>query len=301
MNDLRCDTLKRIKTTDNQQFSTKDHFHQLEADKCQSGNITLKSLDASPFNGSSAIDYEYSRSLKEHKQYFVDHATNRRPCDPYAMNGDKMANHSHEGFVTDYDDAISMNGDNSKDYIVSSSGAATGAGINNNSDNGRTNHRNAKRKHLNDNSGDGDNGNAIHKIYKNNCGDAAAMMPNKFDYMNNFDGGIRPRSFDEMQNDEHQRMIEAAENEYRVGAGAGPSSDDMNGGRCTDDTNGNIINVNYASSDDLNQTNTSEHDDKNLSGSDDETGGKLFSLNLIRSRQTVQTEQRQHKCQTHLN
>lgn len=283
MNDLRCDTLKRIKTTDNQQFSTKEHFNQLEADKCQSGNITLKSLDGSSFNGSSAVEYEYNRSLKEHKQYFIDHATNRRPCDPYAMNGDKMANHSHEGFVTDYDDAISMNGDNSKDYIVSSSGGATGTSINNNSDNGRTNHRNAKRKHLNDNGGDGDNGNAIHKIYKNNCGDTAAIMPNKFDYMNNFDGGIRPRSFDEMQNEEHKRMIEAAENEYRVGGGAGPSSDGMNGGgRCTDDNNGNIINVNYASSDDLNQTNTSEHDDKNLSGSDDETGGKfIFDLNLI--------------------
>lgn len=285
MNDLRCDTLKRIKTTDNQQYSTKEHFHQLEADKCQSGNITLKSLDASSFNGSSAGigDYEYTRSLKEHKQYFIDHATNRRPCDPYAINGDKLVNHSHEGFVTDYDDAISMNGDNSKDYMVSSSSGGGSAGINNNSDNGRTNHRNAKRKHLNDNNGggsggggDGDNGNAIHKIYKNNCSDATAMMPTKFDYMNNFDGGIRPRSFDEMQNEEHQRMIEATENEYRVGGGAGPSSDDMNGGRCTDDNNGNMINVNYASSDDLNQTNTSEHDEKNLSGSDDESGGKRF-------------------------
>lgn len=289
MNDLRCDTLKRIKTTDNQQFSTKEHFHQLEADKCQSGNITLKSLDASPFNGSSVGDYEYSRSLKEHKQYFLDHATNRRACDPYAINGDKVVNHSHEGFVTDYDDAISMNGDNSKDYIVSSSGGGGGSAgnggtamnNNNNSDNGRTNHRNAKRKHLNANGNDGDGGNAIHKMYKkNNCGDSAAMMPNKFDYMNNFDGGIRPRSFDEMQNEEHQRMIEAAENEYRVGGGAGPSSDDINGGRCSDDNNGNMINVNYASSDDLNQTNTSEHDEKNLSGSDDESGGKVYLLSL---------------------
>lgn len=270
MNDLRCDTLKRIKATDNQQFSTKEHFHQLEADKCQSSNNTLKSLGGASFNGGSigAVDYEYGRSLKEHKQYFIDHATNRRSCDPYAINGDKLLNHSHEGFVNDYDDAISMNGDNSKDYIVT-----TGPRINNNSDNGRTNlQRNAKRKHLSDSGGDGDNGNAaIHKIYKNNCGDATAMMP---DYMNNFDGGIRPRSFDEMQNNEHHRMIEAAENEYRVGAGAGPSSDDINGGRCTDDNNGNMINVNYASSDDLNQTNTSEHDDKNLSESDDESGGK---------------------------
>lgn len=280
VNELRCDTLKRIKTTDNQQFSTKEHFHQLEADKCQSGNITLKSLDTSSFNGSSIADYEYERSLKEHKQYFIDHATNRRPCDPYAaINGDKLVNHSHEGFVTDYDDAISMNGDNDN---VSSSGGTSGTPMNNNSDNnGRTNHRNVKRKHLNDNndggSGGSDNGNAIHKIYKNNCGDATAMMPNKFDYMNNFNGSIRTRSFDEMQNDEHQRMIEAAENEYRVGGvGAGPLSDDIvNGSRCTDDNNGNMINANYASSDDLNQTNTSEHDDKNMSGSDDESGGKL--------------------------
>lgn len=285
VNDLRCDTLKRIKTTDNQQFSTKDHFHQLEADKCQSGNITLKSLDASSFNGSpgGAGEYEYSRSLKEHKQYFIDHTTNRRPpCDPYGINGDKLVNHSHEGFVTDYDDAVSLNGDNSKDYIVSSSGGGGGAPtMNNNSDSGRTiSHRSAKRKHLNENAaGDGDNGNAIHKIYKTNCGDATAMMSNKFDYMNNFDGAIRPRSFDEMQNDEHQRMIEAADNEYRVGAGTGPSADDMNGGRCPDDNNGNMINVNYASSDDLNQTNTSEHDDKNLSGSDDESGGKSLTSN----------------------
>lgn len=313
VNDLRCDTLKRIKTTDNQQFSTKEHFHQLEADKCQSGNIALKSLDGGSFNGASAdaADYKYSRSLKEHKQYFIDHATNRRPCDPYAaINGDKLVNHSHEGFVTDYDDAISMNGDNSKDYMVSSSGggggSAGGPGMNNNSDNGRTSHRNAKRKHLSDNGGDVDNGNAIHKIYKNNCGDATAMMANKFDYMNNFDGGIRPRSFDEMQNEEHQRMIEAAENEYRVGGGAGPSSDGMNGGRCADDNNGNTANVNYASSDDLNQTNTSEHDDKNLSGSDDESGGTIHNM-LIHSQFTFLPTQvlmgernPENKCQRRL-
>lgn len=271
MNDLRCDTLKRIKSSDNQQYSTKEHFHQLDTvDKCQSGgNIT------SSFNGSTVgvVDYDYNnhRALKEPKPYFIDHATNRMPS--YAVNGDKLVNHSHEGFVTDYDDTISMNGDNSKEYIVSSSGNNGGnvVGTNNNMDNGRTNHRNAKRKHLNDGSGGGGGGDDAHKMYKNNCGDTTAMMPNKFDYMSNFDGsGIRPRSFDEIQN---ERMMEATENEYRIGGNAETSVDDMNGGRCTDERNGNMIN--YASSDDLNQTNTSEHDEKNLSASDDESGGKF--------------------------
>lgn len=247
--ELRGASIKRIKETDNQ------HFIQLEADKCQSNQTTS-------FDGSTnATEFDYSRSLKEHRTYFGDHPTNRlRSCDPYSVGVDKL-NSSHESIVSigGYDDSTPMNGDN---------GSALSRGT--------------KRRHTNDKiSIDDDNSEeATAKAYKNNCNDG--MLSNRFDYVGNFDvngGSIRARNFDEMQSDEHQRLIDTNNSEYRDAGGSGAMTDD---GRCgatagaiaVDDNNGNHINVNYASSDDLNQTNTSEHDDKNLSGSDDESGGK---------------------------
>lgn len=245
------DSLRRIKEADNQHL-TKDHFVQLEADKCQSG--------AAAFDASA--EYDYARSAKEQRQYF-DHS-NRRICDPYgaANNNTEKLSGSQDAasLVSDYDDSASVNGDNSKDFVVSYGGDVDSA----------RSVRNNKRKHSTENAGDGD---VTNKMYKNSVSDAMQAMPGKFDYMNSFDGGIRARSFDEIQGEEHQRMIGAAEGDYRGGgAGAGAMNDDS---RCNDDNNGNHINVNYASSDDLNQTNTSEHDDKNLSGSDDENGGEF--------------------------
>lgn len=253
VNDLRSDALKRIKASDNQ-LIMKEHLIRLENDKCQSNQ---------------GLHYDYNHSggaLKDHKPYFMEdsyYSTEQRTrsCNPYSMaagdsvngsigptndgstNNNQIGNNatdkqnqnaSHDSYANDYDDSISMNGDNSKDYLVTSSG---GSG---NSDHIKT-HRNIKRT--------------------------------KFDYLNSFDA-IRPRNIDEMQNDEHQRLIDGSNNDYRVNV-----PNDNNQGGSSDD-NGTNINVNYASSDDLNQTNTSEHDDKNLSGSDDESGGNYF-LHLL--------------------
>lgn len=258
MNDLRSDSIKRIKETDNQHL-TKDHFVQLEADKCQSGAAAV-----------TAAEYDYNRSAKEHRQYFIDHM-NRRICDPYGIannNTEKLNNSQDAGsLISDYDDSISINGDNSKDFVMSyGGGGVSGSGTD--ADGNRL-VRNHKRKHSTENTIDSD---VTTKIYKNSINDVMQTMPNKFDYMNNFDGNIRARNFEEIQNDEHHRMIGGAtENDYRnSNSGTTTINDDS---RCNDDNNGNHINVNYASSDDLNQTNTSEHDDKNMSGSDDENGG----------------------------
>lgn len=283
VNDLRSDALKRIRASDNQ-LITKEHFIRLEADKCQSGSAYDQSTSG------PVTDYDYTpnvAALKEHKSYFMEKSyynsdQRNRPCiDSYGGGGggggvgvdgsngsigtnvNDKNNHSHEN---DFDESVSMNGDN---YLVSSSGGV------NNTDNNRLNstHRNAKRKHAKDDAGaDSENNSVFHKMYKNNCGD---IMQNKFEYLSNFDG-IRPRNIDEMQNDDHHRMVDGSDGDYRN------MNNDMNSNRCGggggggggSDDGATNINVNYASSDDLNQTNTSEHDDKNLSGSDDENGGK---------------------------
>lgn len=295
VNDLRSDALKRIRASDNQ-LITKEHFIRLEADKCQSGSVYDQSIS------DPVADYDYggqNATLKEHKSYFMEKSyynsdQRSRPCDAYTMDGSNgnmaagntnsntMANanananagdknnHSHEN---DFDESVSMNGDN---YLVSSSGSVS------NTDNNRlhSTHRNAKRKHAKDDTaGDSDNNSVFHKMYKNSCGD---MMQNKFEYLSNFDG-IRPRNIDEMQNeDHHHRMGDGSDADYRNMSG------DMNANRCgagSDDGGGGggstNINVNYASSDDLNQTNNSEHDDKNLSGSDDESGGNFLTFFLF--------------------
>lgn len=269
-NELRSDALKRIRASDNQ-LITKEHFTRMDVDKCQTG-IAYDQSASGPI-----VEYDYSpnAAMKEQKSYFMDKSyynpdQRNRPCDAYVVDGSNGTgppnsapnstdknNHSHEN---DFDDSVSMNGDS---YVVSSSASTDHNRLNSGG------HRSAKRKHGKDESGpagDSDANTVFHKMYKNNCGD---MMQNKFDYLNNFDG-IRPRNIDEMQ-------VDATDADYRN------MSSDMNSGRCgggSDDGAANI-NVNYASSDDLNQTNTSELDDKNLSGSDDESGGKncnhLFS------------------------
>lgn len=265
-------------------------MNQLDSDKYHANYIShLKSLDASSFDSASATaDFDYVRQIKETKQYFIDsnygsNTTNHRepPCDTYDCSSDKNTDKNgqqvHDGYVNDYDDSQSMNGDNSKDLLVTSSGAG---GNRSDTDGG------VKRKHFDDIIVDSDN-NDIHKMYKSGCGDAgtvpaaAGMGPNKFDYMKGFDG-IRPRSFEEIQSDEHHRLVAVSSGGGGVGGGgAGDyrvnSSDEQVGNRCNEDSTANIS-VSYASSDDLNQTNASEHDDKNLSGSDDEGGGEFFDL-----------------------
>lgn len=289
VNDLRSDALKRIRASDNQ-LITKEHFIRLEADKCQSvGNVYDQS--------GPVTDFDYSPnaagSLKEHKSYFMEKSyynsdQRNRPCDSYGSGGggggsidgsngnigsisnaNDKNNHSHH--ENDFDESISMNGDN---YLVSSSGNVS------NTDNNRLNsttHRNAKRKHAKDDSNaEGDNNSVFHKMYKNNCGD---IMQSKFEYLSSFDG-IRPRNIDEMQNDDHHRMVDGSDNDYRSMSGDLNANRGVGGGNGSSDDGATNINVNYASSDDLNQTNTSEHDDKNLSGSDDESGGKYINCSF---------------------
>lgn len=324
--DLRCSStqLKRTKSSvDNHNHHQHHHFMQLDAsggDKCPDTNV----------HSSGASEYEYVRALKENKQYFLESAYNNavqqrqrnaaggEHCgsvgsDSYDFNSgggpDKnydRNNHLQHSYVNDYDDSLSMNGDSSKDLLISSSGNGSASGgnsgnnnnnnnINNNETNGTM--RSTKRKHFNSDDDnihvDSDNNDNLHKIYKNNCGDsmtttsstsapsvATSLVQNKFDYMKNFDS-IRARSFDEIPNDErHHHLLGATStSDYRIN-----SSDDLNSGnsRCNDDGGGGVNSgsINYASSDDLNQTNASEHDDKNMSGSDDESGGGSYSYLL---------------------
>lgn len=267
---------------------TKEHLNSNDSEKYATNYLShLKSLDATTFGSAAAnADFEYVRQIKENKPYFIDsNYTNntdnhREPpqCDSYECgndkNNDKNGQQMHECYVNDYDDSLSMNGDNSKDLLVTSSGNG-GTAIGNRSraqaDGG------VKRKHFDEIIVDSDN-NDIHKIYKSGCGDATPMGPNKFDYMKGFDS-LRPRNFEEIQSDEHHRLMAVssggsgnAGGDYRV------NSSDEHGSRCGDDGGANL-NVSYASSDDLNQTNASEHDDKVMSGSDDEGGGEYAGSN----------------------
>lgn len=294
-----------MKTIDNQMI-TKEHLNPLDTEKYQANYVShLKNLDAIAFDSTSIInqEFDYVRQIKENKHYFIDsnYGNNRenhhqqhhhhqqqlqqqqqQHCDAYDCdktidknNGQQM----HDGYANDYDDSLSMSGDNSKDLLVTSSVSG-----------GRTIRTNAdgagggalKRKHYDDIIVDSNDNNDIHKIYKSSCGDATAMGQNKFDYMKSFDS-IRPRNIEEIQSDEHHRLMNTSSGSGGAGAMASSgttgdyrvNSSDENGSRCGEDGNTNI-NVSYASSDDLNQTNASEHDDKMLSGSDDEGGGKLM-------------------------
>lgn len=265
-----------------------------------------------------ANDYDYGPNaiaLKEQQQsksYFMEKSyynstdqRNRNPCDSYGdmesgggggngSNGSITGNmnvvssnananindkHNHSMHENDFDDSSApLNG--GENYHSGNAGGGSNASNNNDSNRlNSTHHRAAKRKHAKDDpNGDSDSNTVFHKMYKNNCGDM--MMSNKFEYLSNFDG-IRPRNIDEMQNcdDPHSetdyRQLTNEMNANRGGSSGGGGGG--NGGGSSDD-GGTNINVNYASSDDLNQTNTSEHDDKNLSGSDDESGGEFFLL-----------------------
>lgn len=99
------------------------------------------------------------------------------------------------------------------------------------------------------------------------------------DYLKNFES-IRARNFDEMQQQDsakHQRLAS--------GGGAGGGANEYRGigmmeqNKLGDD---NDSNVNYASSEDLNQTNSIEGGEKITSGSDDEGGNfEFFSIYFI--------------------
>ena len=173
---------------------------------------------------------------------------------------DRRLRARRNGCVNDYEDSMSMNGDNSKDLVIESSDQVGGGGNATNADgDARPGHskRTLKEKHFDSAVADSDNSDA-HTVYKTS-GDS--MNRNKFDF-------IRARNFDEMQNGsataDHGGLV------YQTGGANG--TNEPNNGRAGDDATGH---VNYASSDDLNQTNAaSDHDDKMCSGSEDEGGGE---------------------------
>lgn len=285
---LRYGVLKRMKAIDNPMITA------LDSDKYASNYIShLKQFDASTFDSTTPpTDFDYVRHIKESKQYFIDanYGNNRENhgepgCESYHCdkgnaernNGQRQQQQQmHDGYANDYDDSLSMSGENSKDLLVVTT---SNSGSSNDGARNQRSHADSaigvKRKHFDEIIVDGDN-NDIHKMYKADAAAAAGLGPNKFDYMKNFDG-IRPRNIEEIQNDDHHRMMSVA---TAIGGGPVAGSDyrinspsDENGSRCGEDGNTNV-NVSYASSDDLNQTNASEHDDKMMSGSDDEGGGE---------------------------
>ncbi len=228
---------------------TKTHFNHLEpVDKYHQLNYSthLKNIDLTSVDSSSSL--EYVRNLKENNKYIIDANSgygggNREFCNlnECVNNGvvtDKESNesgHLYDENVNEFDDSLSNHGDNSKELIDTNS---------------------TKRQRFDDIN----DMNGMLK-YKNN-GDGT--KGSSFDYMKSFEG-IRARNFDDIQNDEHQRMLPNS-GDYRLNA----TSDELNR-NC--DENGASGNVNYASSDDLNQTNSSDHGDKILSGSEDESNG----------------------------
>lgn len=244
--DLRCAALNNLLGSDNQML-TKPHFNHLEpADKYHQLNYSahLKNIDLTSVD--TGTNLEYVRNLKENNKFFIDSNSvaygnaNREYCNlnDCVNNGvtDKESNesgHLYDENVNEFDDSLSNNGDSSKELIDNSS---------------------TKRQRFDDIN----DMNGMLK-YKNN-GDGT--KGSSFDYMKSFEG-IRARSFDDIQNDEHQRLLPGS-GEYRLNA----TSDELNR-NC--DENG--ASANYASSDDLNQTNSSDHGDKVLSGSEDESNG----------------------------
>lgn len=238
---------------------TKTHFNHLEPiDKYHQLNYSahLKNIDLT--SADSGTNLEYVRNLKENNKYVIDPnsaygGANREFCNlnECINNGatDKESNesgHLYDDNVNEFDDSLSNNGDNSKELIDTNT---------------------TKRQRFDDIN----DMNGMLK-YKNN-GDGT-IKGSTFDYMKSFEG-IRARNFDDIQNDEHQRLMPGS-GEYRLNA----TSDELNR-NC--DENGASASVNYASSDDLNQTNSSDHGDKVLSGSDDESNGKCtFILSTAR-------------------
>ncbi|XP_037034880.1 retinal homeobox protein Rx isoform X2 [Bradysia coprophila] len=262
--DLRCAALNNLIGTDNQML-TKTHFNHLEpVDKYHQLNYSahLKNIDLT--SSDSGTNLEYVRNLKENNKYVIDPnnaygSANREFCNlnECLNNGatDKESNesgHLYDDNVNEFDDSLSNNGDNSKELIDTNS---------------------TKRQRF-------DEINDMNGMlkYKNN-GDGT-IKGSSFDYMKSFEG-IRARNFDDIQNDEHQRLLPGS-GEYRLNA----TSDELNR-NC--DENGASASVNYASSDDLNQTNSSDHGDKVLSGSEDESNAPDDACNKKKHRRNRTT------------
>lgn len=229
---------------------TKGHFNHLEpVDKYHQLNYSahLKNIDLTSVD--SGTNLEYVRNLKENNKYVIDPNNaygnaNREFCNlnECLNNGttDKESNesgHLYDDNVNEFDDSLSNNGDNSKELIDTNNST-----------------KRPRFDEINDMNG--------MLKYKNNSD--GTIKGSSFDYMKSFEG-IRARNFDDIQNDDHQRLLPGS-GEYRLNA----PSDELNR-NC--DENGASASVNYASSDDLNQTNSSDHGDKVLSGSEDESNG----------------------------
>lgn len=220
-----------------------------------SNNRVFCNLNESANGGTPSTDKPNDdHHQHQHTQHLHPHHHHQQQHPMQQQQQQQQPPHHHQMYdesVIEFDDSMSNNGDNSKDLTPTSGGGG------------------GKRKHFDHDLDDG----AMLK-YKNN----SDAIKNSYEYLKNFEG-IRARNFDEIQSDEHhsvhqQRMLNSSEYN-RINAG----SDEPN--RLGEDAGANT-NVNYASSDDLNPTNSSEHGgEKAMSGSDDESSGRICSCSLV--------------------
>lgn len=259
--DLRCPpfTNNNKDTEDHIKFpNVQRQFIQLDAtDKYQHLNYSaqLKSIDIATNEVNN--EFEYMRNLKENNKYFVksNYSNQKRDfnnsieCGESEINkicgDDSQEKHINDEQNTLYDDNVADFEDSMSNNDRDMMGTSCKSG-----------NINLKRKRFNNIM---DEANGMLK-YKNNsiCGDD---LKSGFDCIKNFED-IRSRNCDGVQNDDYNRQ----------------NSVDGHNNRNNDDAGVNS-NINYASSDDLNQTNSSEICDKGLSGSEDESTGIILIVN----------------------
>lgn len=242
----------------------------------------IKNFDiASALDSTVASELEYLRSLKENNKYLTSEvsALNQLGTLPSGYGSgitNGVGNCSTGRNFSSSNDFMNLNnrelnGQSEQERLVNSNSGYSNDdngqdyddsmhSLNGTSGNNTVKMDTNKRKHYDEMS--------LHSPkYKNLDGDKSVKggNPTNYDYMKNFDG-IRTRNFDEMQCDETNRHDYVRQ------------SDEQLGGRSSNDVNDvSDLRLNYASSEDLNQTNSSEHGEKNSSGSDDE-GNCISSL-----------------------
>lgn len=208
----------------------------------------------------------YMRNLKESNKYFLD-ANYRNYC----KNIQEIQSNASLGLAK-------MFSSPSKDYDDAMSASQSGGMIQSSNNEDSTDLTDLSPNHSNKNvmngsssvnDGSGNDATDYHYLQSHSAqslnsggGDAAekSIKANNYGYVKNFDT-IRARQLDEMQNN-------CDMNNHEIGSG---NNNNNNGNKLgsVDECSSSEMR-NYASSDDLNQTMSSERDDKIGSGSDDE-------------------------------